>query len=46
MVDKWGLTGMISLVVDAMQLLLAMDRVLVGCDDMRLKVRAGTSFIQ
>ena len=37
---------MVSLVMNTLQLLLAIGQVLVSCDGMRLEVRAGSSFIQ
>ena len=46
MVDNWGLTCMVSPVMNTMHLLLTIGRVLVGCDGMRLEERAGSSFTQ
>lgn len=37
---------MVSLVMNTLQLLLTMGKVLVSCDGMQLEVRASSSFIQ
>jgi len=46
MVDNWGLTCMVSPVMNTMHLLLTIGRVLVGLDGMRLEVGVGSSFTQ